>query len=58
MANNGGVCLLQVEVTWPTEPAGVAANNPWAAGFTDQLFTTVPPLSFTNHIYASVVREQ
>ena len=57
-ANNGGVCLVQVEVTWPSEPAGVVATNPWAAGFADTVLTTVPPLTFTNHIYASAVRAQ
>jgi Tfp pilus assembly protein PilV len=58
VANSGGVCLLQVEITWPSEPAGVTATNPWAAGFADTLNTTVPPLTFTNHIYASMVRAQ
>jgi Tfp pilus assembly protein PilV len=52
------VCLVQVEVTWPSEPAGVVATNPWTGGFADNVFTTVPPLTFTNHIYMSMVREQ
>jgi type II secretory pathway pseudopilin PulG len=58
VGGGGGVCFLQVEVTWPAEPAGVAATNPWAVGFADTVATTVPPLTFTNHIYASMVREQ
>jgi prepilin-type N-terminal cleavage/methylation domain-containing protein len=57
-AGAGGVCYTQVEITWPTEPAGVGANAPWAGGFADTVFTTVPPLNFTNHIYESMVRAQ
>jgi hypothetical protein len=52
------VCLVQVEVTWPTEPAGAVATAPWTGGFAENVFTTVPPLTFTNHIYMSMVREQ
>jgi type II secretory pathway pseudopilin PulG len=58
IANGGGVCFAQVEITWPSEPAGVSPVNPWAGGFADSVYTTVPPLTFTNHIYASMVREQ
>jgi len=57
-ANGGGVCMIQVEVTWPAEPNGVVATNPWTAGFADTVYTTVPTLTFTNHIYLSTVREQ
>jgi Tfp pilus assembly protein PilV len=56
--SSGGICLTQVEITWPSEPTGVVATNPWAAGFADTVLTTNPPLGFTNHIYASIVRAQ
>jgi type II secretory pathway pseudopilin PulG len=56
--NGGAVCLVQVEVTWPSEPAGVLATAPWGGGFAENVFTTVPPLTFTNHVYLSMVREQ
>jgi Tfp pilus assembly protein PilV len=57
-AASGGICFTQVEITWPSEPTGVVATNPWAAGFADTVLTTNPPLTFTNHIYASMVRAQ
>ena len=56
--NGGEICYLQVEVTWPSEPAGVNPTSAWAAPFADNVFTTVPVLGFTNHIYASMVRAQ
>jgi hypothetical protein len=49
---------MQVEITWPSEPTGINPVNPWPAAFADNVFTTVPPLTFTNHIYMSMVREQ
>jgi Tfp pilus assembly protein PilV len=58
VANGGAVCLVQVEVTWPSEPAGVVATGAWTGGFADNVFTTIPPLTFTNHVYLSMVREQ
>jgi hypothetical protein len=56
--SQGVSCILQVEVTWPTEPA--------AAGTADMLFvdTSGPPLrpavvlNFQNHVLLSTVRAQ
>jgi type II secretory pathway pseudopilin PulG len=54
----GGVCLINVEVTWPYEPVGVTWDTAPSSGWKDNNFLTVPPLGFTNHIFMSTVREQ
>ena len=59
----GGVCFIQAEVTWPIEDPKTNTNitgNPQGL-FVDHNQVTSPspsPLSFVNHVYGTLVREQ